>query len=156
MAEDLGREHVRKGARTLDYAYCPPTSGMHYNAAGQGPLRRAMYEGGPTDPGGWIHNLEHGYVVAAYSCGPDGNACPSDEEMAALKRFFDETPTNEAAAACQIPNKLLVVRFDDMSTRFALLAWDRALLVDTFDVEQAKAFAQQFVNGRAAPEPNVC
>jgi hypothetical protein len=162
VAPDLGREHVRRG-QTIDYAYCPPTSGMHFNAAGDGPIRRDFYASVDApgsvpvkDPGGWLHNLEHGYVVALYSCGDDGSQCPTRDEMTALRRFFDEAPTTEGAEACGEPNKMIVARFDQMSTRFALVAWDRALLVDTFDVDQAKAFAQQFTDGRAAPERFAC
>jgi hypothetical protein len=163
VAPDLGRDHVRRGSQPLDYAYCPPTSGMHYNAAGDGPIRRDFYASIDApgsvpvkDPGGWLHNLEHGYMVALYSCGDDGNQCPTREEMTALRRFFDEAPLTEGASACGEPNKVIVARFDQMSTRFALVAWDRALLVDTFDVDQAKAFAQQFIDGRAAPEQFRC
>jgi hypothetical protein len=76
--------------------------------------------------------------------------------MTALRRSFDEAPLTEGASACGEPNKVIVARFDQMTTRFALVAWDRALLVDTFDVDQAKAFAQQFIDGRAAPERFAC
>jgi len=161
VAPDLGREHVRRG-QPLDYAYCPPTSGMHYEAP-DGPIRRDFYASVDApgsvpvkDPGGWLHNLEHGYVVALYSCGDDGSQCPTREEMTELRRLFDEAETTEGAEACGEQNKVIVARFDQMSTRFALVAWDRALLVDTFDVDQARAFAQQFSDGRAAPERFAC
>jgi hypothetical protein len=52
---------------------------------------------------------------------------------------------------------VLVVRFDNMTTRFALIAWDRVLLTDTFDVNQAKTFAQQFTDQPGVnPEQGAC
>jgi hypothetical protein len=49
------------------------------------------------------------------------------------------------------PKQALVARFDEMWTPFAVLAWNRALLLDTFDLEQASAFAQQWTDV-TAPE----
>ena len=115
-------------------------------------LRRAYYgPEGEQNPGQWIHNLEHGYVVGLYSC---RNGCPSGDELAQLQRFQNEAPKTEGADVCvpPVPNKVIVARFDQMSTRFALIAWDRALLTDTFDVEAAKTFAQQHVDSPQAPE----
>jgi Protein of unknown function (DUF3105) len=155
VTNDLGRTHVRKGS-SIQYAYCPPASGTHYEVSQGVPLERGLYDTGGTPPGSWVHNLEHGYMVLAYSCGVDGKSCPGADEMAALRRFFDEAPTTPGAQTCGIPNKLIVVRFDDMATRYALLGWDRALLTDTFDPEQAKAFAFQVTDGPAAPEPGAC
>jgi len=150
---DMGRQHITNAAQSLRYNFCPPTSGEHYSIAGQGPIRAAVY--GPTEqrsPGGWIHNLEHGYVVALYRCsGPDD--CPSEAEMAELQRFFDEAP-DSGVANC--PTKVLVARFDSLDTRFALLAWNRALLLDEFDVDTALSFAQQWLQHAAVPERTAC
>jgi hypothetical protein len=155
VTRDLGRLHVRTGSNR--YEYCPPASGPHYNAQGQGPIRRNFYgPGSEQDPAGWIHNLEHGYVVVLYSCGRGGNDCPSASELDALRRFFETAPQTEGATRCRVPNKVLVARFDEMSTRFALVAWDRVLLTNTFNVEQARQFAQQWIDSSQAPEPGAC
>ena len=155
VTRDLGRLHVRTGPNR--YEYCPPASGPHYNESGRGPLRRNFYgPGSEQDPGGWIHNLEHGYVVVLYSCGQNGNDCPSTSELDALRRFYETAPQTEGATRCRVPNKVLVARFDLMSTRFALLAWDRALLANTFNMEQARQFAQQWIDSSQAPEPGAC
>jgi len=150
----MGRSHVTNAGQRLSYGFCPPTSGEHYNiAGGVGPIRAAVY--GPTEersPGGWIHNLEHGYIVALYRC-PSPEDCPSAAEMAELQRFFDEAP-DSGVATC--PTKVVVARFDSISTRFALLAWDRALLVDEFDVDTALTFAQHWSQHPAAPENGSC
>jgi hypothetical protein len=151
--DSLGAGHVAAGTR-ISYGFCPPTSGAHYNAAGIGPLRPAFY--GPdaaVGPGGWIHNLEHGYVVALYRCA--NGTCPPAGELAALRQFAANGPPTQGAAACGYRSKVLVARFDEMSTPYALLAWDRALLLDAFDEVAALGFAGRFIEA-TAPEPNAC
>lgn len=151
--ESLGQAHVAVGTK-IRYRFCPPTSGGHYNAAGAGPLRPGFY--GPDDdagPGGWVHNLEHGYVVALYRCAD--RSCPSDAELAALRSFAANGPPTQSAAACGYRSKVIVARFDDMSTPYALLAWDRALLLDAFDEAAARDFASRSIEA-TAPEPNAC
>jgi len=43
------------------------------------------------------------------------------------------------AIPCQLPNKVIALRFDEMSEPFAVLAWDRALLMADFDPELVTA-----------------
>lgn len=102
-------------------------------------------------PGGWVHNLEHGYVVLLYRCSAD--QCPSQEEMAELQAFFDQATFSQNPAC---PQKVIVARFDEMSTRFALLVWGRALLIDDFDLDTALTFAQQWTDHDAVPERGSC
>ena len=149
----LGRQHVAVGTK-IRYDFCPPTSGNHYNAAGAGPLRPGFY--GPdaaAGPGGWVHNLEHGYVVALYRC--VNGSCPTDAEQAALRSFAANGPPTQSAAACGYRSKLIVARFDDMTVPYALLAWDRALLLDSFDEADARDFASRAIDA-TGPEPNAC
>lgn len=104
--ESLGSGHVTVGTK-IRYGFCPPTSGGHYNAAGAGPLRPGFY--GPGDaagPGGWVHDLEHGYVVALYRC-QDGT-CPSDADLEPLRQFAANGPPTQSAAACGYRSKVLV------------------------------------------------
>jgi hypothetical protein len=54
------------------------------------------------------------------------------------------------------PNKVLVVRFDSMDTKFAELGWGRALLTDDFDLDRAKLFDQQWREHDAVPEASTC
>ncbi len=143
------------GGSTIEYAYCPPTSGDHYNAPGQGPIRREFYgPGSERAPGGWIHNLEHGWIVLAYQ-GGEGQA-PSEDVLAEMRTFFETAPPSTLPGPCASPNKLLVVRFDEMDTPFAMLAWDHALLMDTFDQEQALTFYEQWVDSEQAAERGAC
>ncbi len=149
---DLGVQHVPH-PQPITYGFCPPTSGAHYSGAGVGPIRPAFYP--PTEeraPGGWVHNLEHGYVVALYSC-PDGE-CPTDAELNQLRRFTEEAPLSRVAPSC--PSKVLAARFDEMQTQFAMVAWGRALLMDEFDLDTALTFAEQWIDHEAVPERGAC
>jgi hypothetical protein len=146
----LGANHILNPNEPIEYGFCPPTSGDHYNVAGRGPIRAAVYpRTQEQSPGGWVHNLEHGWVVALYRCtGPDD--CPSDAEMAQMQQFFDESPSTTTC-----PKQVLVARFDDMETRFAYLAWGRALLTDEFNLDTGLLFAQQWIDA-FAPENATC
>jgi hypothetical protein len=155
--DDLGRSHVRDTNQVIDYAYCPPASGNHWAIAGEAPAPRAFYgPEEPIQPQQWVHNLEHGFVVALYSCGADGKSCPSAAELAELHTVFDDTPTTDGAISCGVPNKVLVARFDDMATRFAYVSWDRVLLADEAVAAQGIAFAEQWTDPPAAPERGFC
>lgn len=63
-----------------------------------------------------------------------------------MQQWFDTAPVVN-----NCPKQAIVARFDDMSTRFAVVAWDRALLLDRFDLLQASAFAQQWTDVTAPP-----
>ncbi|MBI1801885.1 MAG: DUF3105 domain-containing protein, partial [Chloroflexi bacterium] len=64
----LGGTHVNPGERHAAYNSTPPTSGPHYGT----PANWGKYEQGLAEET-WIHNLEHGGIVALYNC-PQG--CP--------------------------------------------------------------------------------
>lgn len=143
---DMGREHISANSTTR-FAFCPPTSGTHWSVAGLAPIRRDFYS--PDDgvaPGSWVHNLEHGYVVIAYK------GVPSAADLDAIRAVFEEAPASEVAAQCGMPNKVVALRFDEMSEPFAILSWDRALLMSTFDRAQALTFIEQWQDGPQTPE----
>jgi hypothetical protein len=146
----IGSEHVRD--QSIDYPFCPPTSGDHYNAAGRGPIRADVYpRTEQVSPGGWVHNLEHGYIVVLYRNTTEDPI--TDAEFQQLESFWDQAP-QLGAAGC--PRKVLVARFDEMTTPFAVLAWGRALLLDEWNVDTANTFVQQWTNHVAVPEPQLC
>jgi Protein of unknown function (DUF3105) len=135
---DMGRTHIAVGTAQR-YISCPPASGNHYNAANVGPIPARFYapEDG-TIPEGWIHNLEHGALVVLYSC---ANGCPDAATMQKLKDFAG--PTFPNSPVCNEPVGFIgpvVARFDDMSTKFAGLVWDRVLLQDSLNTDQLLAF----------------
>jgi len=155
---DMGRVHVPTG-QPITFQYCPPASGPHYNQAGVAPMPPAVYQPAQERaPGYWVHNLEHGYVVVLYRC-PSGQLgqgdCITREELSQLEAFHAQAP-DPPVSTC--PNKTMVARFDSMTTRFAYLAWDRVLLVDEFDLEQALTFAEQWMeyDPIVLPERQAC
>ena len=153
VTPNLGINHVATRSK-IDYPVCPPASGPHYNERGVAPLPPRFYAANAgVVPGNWIHNLEHGFVVALYRC-VDGT-CPSDDELSGLRSFLLNGPSTPSATACGYQSKVLAARFDDMATPFALLAWDRVLLLDDFDVSVAQDFASRWIE-TTAREPNGC
>ena len=87
----MGNTHVAVGT-VVKYTYCPPASGHHYFASGQGPIPARPY--GPNDsviPEGWVHNLEHGGLVLLYSC--DKGAC-DDATQAQLRTLVQGFPSS--------------------------------------------------------------
>lgn len=138
--DDMGRDHVTTGT-VVKYIYCPPASGKHYNAQGQGPLDPKLY--GPNDraiPEGWIHNLEHGGLVLLYKC--PGDAC-TDAGQAALQQLWASWP---ASPVCNIPphrTSPVIARFDDMAYPYAALIWDQVLPLQALDSDQILAFYAQ-------------
>jgi hypothetical protein len=152
----LGRQHILNANQTITYGFCPPDSGDHYNIAGVGPIRAAVYPNtAEQPPGGWVHNMEHGWVVLLYSC---KNGCPSADEMAQMQSWYDQAPTPDPTKnqGCTSPKEVLVARFDSMTTRFAELAWGRALLTDTFDLDTANTFREQWMDHGTEPETSIC
>ena len=148
--EDLGRGHQANGS-SIEYAYCPPASGPHYSAAGRSPLRRAFYgTGDNVTPGNWVHNLEHGYAVIAY------RSDAPEADIDAIRELWDTAEPTAGADRCGLQNKIIAVPFDDMSEPYAVLAWDRALMLPEWDPERASMFASQWVDAPQAPEAGVC
>ena len=151
---NMGHDHVAAGSR-LSYLNCPPTSGNHYQASGVAPARPAYYAPDASiGPGSWVHNLEHGYVVVLYRCAE--GVCPEPEVATDLRRFVAEAPSSPSATACGYQSKVIVARFDQMSTPYALLAWDHLLLVEDFDRAQALDFARTWLEQPSLPERNGC
>ena len=153
---DQGNRHVSAGDK-VTYQLCPPASGQHINNPPRGPIPPKLY--GPNDntvPNGWVHNLEHGGLVLLYSC--DKGAC-DEATQAQLRTLVQGFP---ASAVCGVAPGLVspvVVRFEQMPTKFTALVWDRVLYLDTLDVQQVYDFytryAERVSEGRfvAPPEP---
>jgi hypothetical protein len=157
----LGRNHLATGS-TITYAFCPPDSGDHYNELGRGPIPANVYQASKEQaPGGWVHNLEHGWVVLLYRC-PSGvigqGDCISQDDYDQLQQWYAQAPTPAPSEGCPATanREVLVARFDTMDTSFAEVAWGRAYLFDHFDLDNALTFAQQWMDHDAVPEPNLC
>jgi hypothetical protein len=138
LEPDMGRQHIRAG-ETTRYAYCPPASGDHHNAAGLGPIQARFY--GPDElapPQGWIHNLEHGGFVLLYRC-QEGDPC-NDGTFEQLRQFVATFPDSPICALPKGQLSPVVARFDELTKPFAALVWGRVLPLDTLDSEAMLEF----------------
>lgn len=150
VEDDMGRKHIATGD-PVKYTYCPPASGAHFNASGQGPIPPRLY--GPNDatlPQGWIHNLEHGGLVVLYRGDGEGATTAG---QAALRDFYDSFPNSPV---CNIePGTIqgpVIARFDEMATPYAALVWGRVLPLDTFDTAAILQFYEVW-GEQTNPEP---
>jgi Protein of unknown function (DUF3105) len=149
---DMGRHHLGVGEK-VTYTYCPPASGSHNNAAGAGPIAPRLY--GPNDtalPVGWVHNLEHGAMVIVYR-GRDGDPGLTSAAQAELRSLFDSFPPSPVCGIAKGTSQgPVIARFDQMTTPYAAIVWDRILPLQTIDTTQILAFWQQW-GERTNPEP---
>lgn len=138
---DQGNQHVAVGDK-ITYAICPPASGKHINNPPRGPIPARFY--GPDDqaiPNGWVHNLEHAGLVLLYSC--DKGACDqaTQDQLRSVLTNFPNSPV------CGTPPGVIspvIARFEQMPTKFAALVWNRALYMDTLDVQQVFDFYTRY------------
>ena len=145
---DMGRRHINVGEK-VTYTYCPPASGSHANRAGAGPIKPRVY--GPNDtvgPQGWIHNLEHGAMVLLYRGDSEG---ATDAGQTALRAFYDSFPPGPVCGAPRGAIGPVIARFDQMSTPFEAIVWDRVLPLETLDQAKILAYWQQW-GERTNPE----
>jgi len=144
VASDLGRSHVKRGT-SVRFAYCPPTSGAHYNDLPDGPIPAQFYPSDRTTlPQGWVHNLEHGGIAVLYSC--TKGTC-ADADLAPLRSYVQSGP---ASPLCGRTDALLATRFDDLPTPYAVVGWDRVLYLPSLDLGAVATFYAQ--RGDKGPE----
>jgi hypothetical protein len=124
--------------RPQKYTFCPPASGNHYAATGQGPIVPRLFR--PDDavgPMNWIHNLEHGGIVFLYrGDGPGATA----EGQQAFRSFFDSFPPSPICQLAAGRLSPVIARFDQMKSPFAAIVWGRVLPMDEWDPAQALQF----------------
>ncbi len=135
----------RRGAESVEF--CPPTSGPHYNDARYGPIAPRFYSADDqTEPEGWVHNLEHGQTAVLYRC-PEGCDAAAQTALGALQQELPASPL------CSLPpaSSVVVTRFDDLPTPYAVVVWGRVLFLDTLDVPAITTFRTQSAD--RGPEP---
>lgn len=143
---DMGRLHITPPGAKITYTWCPPASGNHYSASGFGPIPAGFYDkDSKTVPGGWVHNLEHGYEVLLYKCPGPGCTDEGQAQLQALLSTWPDTPVCHTPPGQFNP---IIARFDDMAYPFAAIVWDMVLPMQTLDEDQMFAFynayAEQF------------
>lgn len=130
---DEGRTHVAEGS-AINYQHNPPSSGSHYPS----PTAWGVYSD-PVAPGFFVHNLEHGGIVALYDC-PSG--CP--EIVSQLNDAFKNFPKEKYGEV-----KLVVSPYHPLpqGAQVTVLAWDTEYdFTKGFDENQLLAFYQQHVD----------
>ena len=65
---------------------------------------------------------------------------------------MEEAPPGPLSAACGLPNKVIAVRFDDMSGPFGAVSWDRAMILESYDRAALAAYAAQWQDAPVTPE----
>jgi hypothetical protein len=130
---DEGRSHVAQGT-PISYKQSPPSSGNHYPTPG--PWGPAAI---PTQPGTFVHNLEHGGVVLVYTC--SGNEC--QDLYAQAQRLYAKLPKEPKFHEVKFVSTPYI---GQMPKKFALLAWDREQDMDTMDETTVADFYNQFVD----------
>jgi hypothetical protein len=126
---DEGNTHVGDG-EPITYKNYPPSSGTHYNS----PSDAGFYDTTLAE-GNFVHSLEHGYIVLYYK--PDIPAATKQQ----LKDLMTQLPNGKYGKV-----KLVIVPYTNMSTPLAIAAWDRLLLLKSFNADEVKTFYQQWVD----------
>lgn len=141
LRADGGNAHVPPGT-TVTYATNPPVSGPHYGHW----VASAIYDQ-PVDPRGYVHNLEHGWVVLLHR--PDAD--PALVET--LHAFWRDPPPDPQCPVGPKP-RIIVTPTPALDRAVGLAAWRRGHTTDTVTRADLEAF---FATCReAAPELGVC
>jgi hypothetical protein len=116
-----GQQHIGKSEAHVPYNSQPPTSGPHWNIAGEAPVAWGVYKEPIVDEA-QIHNLEHGGIMIQYNC-----ECP--ELVAQFEGFYSRWTPENRIPMFPSSTKIIVAPYKDMESRIALTAWGR---IDTF------------------------
>lgn len=121
----MGANHIAVSAPHAPYNSTPPTSGPHYDTPA--PWGRAT---APIAEETWVHNLEHGGIVALYNC-PEG--CP--ELVSRLETLLKTGPRSRYGYV-----KLLLVPYNKTPNRLTLVAWQHYLPLNDYDDAAVRNF----------------
>jgi len=128
-----GQTHIDKGQAHVAYNSKPPTSGPHWNIAGEAPVAWGIYDR-PIPDEAQIHDLEHGGIMIQYNC----SDCP--ELVSQLKDLYDRYTASNKLPLFPNSTKIVIAPYPDMSTRIAVTAWNRIDTMDKFDEERIVKF----------------
>jgi Protein of unknown function (DUF3105) len=139
--DEMPHTHVQPPAQ-ITYNHNPPTSGCHYNLGyGDAPIQTGAYNQ-VIPPEYWVHNLEHGYVVALYNC-PSGCAT----EFQDLRNWYHSLPDEPGFPY----PKVIIIPWPTMDVPFAAVSWDWYDPIPNFSIAEFNRF---YMNHRfQAAEP---
>ena len=124
---DMGQQHVNPGERHAPYNSVPPTSGPHYGSGA--PVAWGSYTNAIPEEV-WIHNLEHGGIVALYNC---PQACP--DLVSKLDALVKSGPASKYGSP-----KIVVTPYSKITNKLTLVAWDYYLPLDDYDDGAVRGF----------------
>jgi hypothetical protein len=127
-ATTLAPTHV-EDCSELAHVTNPPCVGPHYQ---RWAAFKVYDEAIPR--GFWVHSLEHGAVVIAYSC----DDC--EDEVEAAKALMDELPVDPLCSGA-VERRVVLTPDPRLDTRWAASAWGFTLTSDCFESEVFRAFA---------------
>ena len=133
-ATNLAANHVATCSESCGNGANPPSGGPHCGST----LACRVYDSA-QESCRWLHNLEHGHLVLAYSC-PAG--CP--EVVGALTAYWQERPS---------PRRMMLIPIAGMPRRVAAILWGETLLMD--DVDTAGLDCLRARQDVSAPEPGL-
>jgi len=129
---DEGFSHVADGS-PLVHKHQPPSSGNHYGT----PLPAGAYPTAQPE-GNWIHSLEHGYIVVVYRC--SGAECADlNSQVKSIMATLPKEPKFSEV-------KFVATPYQAMTTKIAVLAWDKEQDMDLMDQGLISAFYTRYVD----------
>lgn len=140
--DEMPHTHVQPPAQ-ISYNHNPPTSGCHYNLGyGDAPIQTGAYNQ-LIPPEYWVHNLEHGYIVALYNC-PSGCATQFQD----LRNWYHSLPDEPGFPYV----KVIIIPWPTMDVPFAAVSWDWYDPIPNFSIAEFNRF---YLNHRYnAAEPS--
>jgi hypothetical protein len=134
----VAREFMIEGAShvadcsPVSYGSNPPSSGTHYEHWAS----FRVYDS-PLPRGFWVHSMEHGAVVLAYSC----KDC--EDEVEGAKAFIDSLPVDPLCSSGSGPSRRIILTPDPLlETAWAAAAWGHTLTAECFEPEIFRAFVE--------------
>lgn len=124
-------QHI-PSTQPIEYDHYPPNHGNHYDT----PRPWGSYDTQVPDAF-FVHNLEHGGIVALYNC-PTG--CP--DVAAQMKNLPNTLPKEPKFGEV----KVVVSPYDKSDHLITMVAWDWQEDFDSFDLEGIRAFYQAHVD----------
>lgn len=120
----------------VEYGTNPPTSGHHYPLWPEyGVYDRAIPRGF------YVHSLEHGGVVLAYSCSDCGSEV---EEATSLVEQLPVDPMCCPGGECgSNVNQMVLTPDPGLDTRWAAASWGATLTADCFEPDVFQQFAEE-------------
>jgi hypothetical protein len=130
-----GASHVTN-CSPVEYGSNPPSSGTHY-----GTWAAFRNYDNAVPRGFWVHSMEHGAVVIAYSC------TDCEDEVAEAKRVIAEAgpdPRCCSESGCDFPVSRVILTPDPLlETPWAAASWGYTLTADCFEPEVFAAFIDE-------------